>query len=75
MNSTWDLMREQLECYREKSLRFEQYNSFLATLHGAKWLERITHHKRKNQQQYSLLQSYRIWITIQYQKTNSEEHL
>ena len=33
-----------------------------ATLHWKKRLEGRIYHKRKNQKQYSLPQSYRIWI-------------
>ena len=53
-------------------LSFSQYNLFLATLHSAKWLEGKALLKRKNQKQSSLTQSYKIWITIQCQKANSE---
>ena len=49
-------------------LIFLTQHTHTVTLHWTKWLKGRTHHKIKNQKQYSMPQSYRIWITFDVRK-------
>ena len=71
-NSAWDLKRKQLECYSERRVHASiKYNIFG---HSAlsKMTRRKTLHQRKESETVPLPQSYKIWVTIQCQKANSE---